>query len=87
MVDPADAPEIVIPILSLPSKDEDKEAVSKWQNGLKVKNQVEWFNDQVHGFLAARGDLEQESVKKAYEQGYSILSKWFSDNLGSSSRL
>lgn len=53
-VDPDDAPEVEIPFLSLPSKDEDKEAVEKWQKGLKVKNQVEFFPDQIHGFMAAR---------------------------------
>lgn len=54
MVDPKDAPGITIPFFMLPTKDEDKEAVQKWQEGLKVKHKVEWFNDQIHGFLAAR---------------------------------
>lgn len=42
MVDPGDAPNVVIPIALLPSKDEDKDAVTKFQEGLKVKNLVEW---------------------------------------------
>ena len=54
MVDPADAPKITIPIALLPSKDEDKDAVSKYQSELKVKNVVEWFPNQVHGWMAAR---------------------------------
>jgi hypothetical protein len=54
MVDPADAPKVTIPIALLPSQDEDKEAVSKYESGLKVKNTVEWFPDQIHGFMAAR---------------------------------
>ena len=54
MVDPADAPKITIPIAVLPSKDEDKDAVSKFEQGLKVQNSVEWFPDQVHGWMAAR---------------------------------
>lgn len=54
MVDPADAEKVAIPILMLPSKDEDKEAVKKWQQNLKVKNNVETFDDQIHGFMAAR---------------------------------
>ena len=87
MVDASDAPKIVIPILSLPSKDESKDDVEKWKQGLKVKNEVEWFPDQVHGWLAARGDLEDSSVKTAYEQGYSLLSDWFADNLGSQAKL
>ena len=54
MVDPSDAPGVTIPYAMLPSKDEDKEAVSKWQQGIKTANIVEWFPDQVHGFMAAR---------------------------------
>jgi len=54
MVDPNDAPGITIPYAMLPSKDEDKDAVSKWQQGVKTQNIVEWFPDQVHGFMAAR---------------------------------
>ncbi len=54
MVDPKDAPGIVVPVAMLPSKDEDKQAVEKWEAGLKVPHVVEWFPDQVHGFMAAR---------------------------------
>ncbi|KAF1348768.1 Alpha/Beta hydrolase protein [Delphinella strobiligena] len=81
MVDPSDAPGVTIPYLMIPSKDEDKEAVQKWQQGLKVKNQVEWFDDQVHGFMAARGDLEDEHVKKQYEKAYRILLNFFHENM------
>lgn len=81
MVDANDAPQVTIPIMMLPSKDESKDDVNKYKQNLKVKNQVEWFDDQVHGFMAARGDLEDESVKKAYEKGYEMLSKWFAENL------
>lgn len=54
MVDPADAPKVTIPIALLPSKDEDREAVKGYEKGLKVKNIVEWFPTQIHGFMAAR---------------------------------
>jgi len=54
MVDPNDAAGITIPIAMLPSKDEDKEAVEKWEQGVKTKHIVKWYNDQVHGFMAAR---------------------------------
>ena len=54
MVDPADAPKLTIPIAVLPSKDEDQDAVSKYEKALKVKNVVEWFPTQVHGWMAAR---------------------------------
>ena len=61
--------------------DESKDDVANWQKGVKVKNDVQWFDDQIHGFMAARGNLEDEGVKKAYEKGYSILSNWFAENL------
>lgn len=106
MVDPSDAPGVTIPYLMIPSKDEDKEAVEKWQKGLKVcssnshlvvfvcwlgtylltmvaqvKNQVQWFDDQVHGFMAARGDLSDEHVKKQYEKAYGLLLNFFHENM------
>jgi len=54
MVDPADAPKITIPMAMLPSMDEDKDAVTKYGEGLTVKNVIEWFPDQIHGWMAAR---------------------------------
>lgn len=81
MVDPSDAPKVTIPIFLIPSKDEPKDDVKKYEDALKVKHKVEWFDDQVHGFLAARSDLKDESVLKAYERGYSLLSDWFAENL------
>ncbi|KAK4999335.1 serine/threonine-protein kinase dbf2 [Elasticomyces elasticus] len=77
MVDPADAPGVTVPYAMLPSKDEDKEAVEKWEKGLKVKGVVEWFPDQLHGFMAARGDLEDANVKKEYERAYGFLLNFF----------
>ncbi|KAF2203880.1 dienelactone hydrolase family protein-like protein [Delitschia confertaspora ATCC 74209] len=77
MVAAADAPGITIPYCMLPSKDEDKAEIEKWEQGLKVPHHVEFFADQVHGWMTARGDLEQEKVKKEYERGYKILLDWF----------
>jgi dienelactone hydrolase len=54
MVDPNDAATITIPYALLASKDEDKDAVQKWQSEIKVKNIVEYFPDQIHGWMAAR---------------------------------
>lgn len=65
----------------LPSKDENKDDVAKWQKGLKVKNDVLWFDDQVHGFMAARGDLKNDNVKKDYEKAYTRLLTWFHENM------
>jgi len=81
MVDPNDAPEVTIPIMMLPSMDESRDDVNKYKQGLKVKNEVVWFDDQIHGFMAARGNLEDDGVKEAYEKGYALLGDWFADNL------
>jgi dienelactone hydrolase len=77
MVDAGDAPGVKIPYIMLPSGDEPKEDVEKWQKGIKTPNVVEWFPDQVHGWMAARGDLEQEKVKKEYERGYKMVLDFF----------
>ena len=54
MVDPNDAKGITVPICMLPSKDEDPKAVEAFKNELKVKNHIETFPDQIHGWMAAR---------------------------------
>lgn len=81
MVDPIDAPKITIPILSIPSKDEDKSAIEKYEAALKVPNQTEWYHNQIHGFMAARSDLHDENVKAAYEKAYQTLLNWFYKHL------
>lgn len=77
MVAADDAPGITIPFAMLPSKDESKEDVEKWEKGLKVPHLVEWFPTQLHGFMAARADLDDEKVKSEYERGYKILLDFF----------
>jgi dienelactone hydrolase len=54
MVDPSDAPKVTIPIAVLPSGDEDKDTLTKYESELKVKHILEWFPDQLHGWMAAR---------------------------------
>lgn len=81
MVDPNDATNVAIPMLALPSKDEDKSAVDQYEANLNVPKQVEWFNDQVHGFMAARGDLEDDNVRAAYKKAYQTLLNFFHQHL------
>jgi hypothetical protein len=38
----------------LASQDEDPEEVEAFKNGLKVPNHVEFYADQVHGWMGAR---------------------------------
>jgi dienelactone hydrolase len=77
MVAADDALGVKIPYIMLPSKDESKEDVEAWQKGIKTTNVVEWFPDQVHGWMAARGDLEQEDERKGYERGYKMVLDFF----------
>jgi len=81
MVDPADAPQVTIPIAVLPSQDEDKDAIAKYESGLKVKHIVKTFPDQIHGWMAARSNLEDEKVKAAYEDGYKTLLEFYHEHL------
>lgn len=81
MVDPKDAPNVTIPMLMIPSKDEPKEDVDKYEQGLQVPHKIEWFHDQIHGFMAARGNLEDENVRKAYERGYKEVLSFFNQHL------
>jgi len=81
MVDPKDAEGITIPICMLASGDEDKEAVAAFEKNLKVKNHVETYHDQVHGWMAARGDLKDEKVRKEYERGYKKLLDFYHEHL------
>ncbi|KAF2810323.1 dienelactone hydrolase family protein-like protein [Mytilinidion resinicola] len=77
MVAADDAPGITIPYAMLPSGDESKEDVEKWEKGLKVPHLVEWFPDQIHGFMAARSNLEDPKVKSQYERGYQTTLDFF----------
>jgi dienelactone hydrolase len=77
MVDPNDAPKVTIPILSLPSGDESKDDVNAYEKALKVPHVVEWFPTQIHGWMAARSDLEDPEVKKEYERGYKAVLDFF----------
>jgi len=77
MIAADDAPGVTIPYALLPSKDESKEDIEKWQKGLKVPHIVEWFDTQLHGWMSARGDLADEKVKSEYERGYKLLLDFF----------
>lgn len=53
-VDPKDAKGIRIPLCMLASKDEDPEAVKAFGEALTGKKHIETYEDQVHGWMAAR---------------------------------
>ncbi|KAL7962576.1 Alpha/Beta hydrolase protein [Trichoderma compactum] len=77
MVDPADAEGVPVPFALLASGDETPEDVKKFEENLKVPHHVETFADQIHGFMAARSDLNNERVKAEYERGYKTLLGFF----------
>jgi len=81
MIDPTDASKITIPFAMLPSGDEDKEACGKYEADLKVKHVVEFFPSQIHGWMAARSNLEDPKVKAEYERGYKLLLDFYHENL------
>jgi len=89
MISGEDAEKITIPFIMLPSKDEPKDDVEKFEKSLKVKKHVETFDTQIHGWMAARGDLDDPKVKKEYERGYETVLTFFHANLpdGSSAKL
>ena len=81
MVDPEDSKQFTIPVVMLPSKDEDAEAVKAFEQNLQVKCRVETFGEMPHGWMAARADLKDEKVRGEYERGYGIVLEFFEENL------
>jgi dienelactone hydrolase len=81
MLDPNDAKNITVPIAVLASKDEDPAAVKGYQENLKVPNHVETFSTQIHGWMAARANLEDPEVRKEYERGYQTVLGFFHEHL------
>ena len=81
MVDPSDAEKIKIPLAMLASKDESPEDVKKFEANLKGPKHVEIFGDQIHGWMAARANLDDANVKKEYERGYKTLLDFFAKHL------
>jgi dienelactone hydrolase len=81
MVDPKDAEGIRVPIIMLASKDEPADAVRKFEETLTTPNHVEIFKDQIHGWMAARADLEDDRVKEEYTRGYKTVLEFFGKHI------
>ncbi|RDW84859.1 alpha hydrolase-6 [Coleophoma cylindrospora] len=81
MLDPKEAEDISIPYATLASKDEDKDTVVAFGKASKAETIVEIFEDQIHGWMAARANLEDEKVKSEYARGYKILNDFFASYL------
>lgn len=81
MVDPSEASSIKIPLIFLASKDEPEADVAKFEANLKGEKHVETFKDQIHGWMGARGDLDDERVKSEYERGYKTVLEFLGKHL------
>ena len=73
MLDPSDAKGISIPFAVLASKDEVAADVQKFSENLGGPKVVTTFDKQIHGFMAARGDLEDSAVLEDYRNGYQTI--------------
>lgn len=80
-VDPKDAEKVTIPMALLASKDESAEDVQAFQKALKTPNLVETWSTQIHGWMAARGDLADPEVKKEYENGYKTVVSFLHEHM------
>lgn len=80
MVDPKDAEKVTIPMCMLASMDEKPEDVKAYEEALTVTKHVETFGDVHHGFMSARGKMD-DHAKAEYERGYKIALTFFHDNL------
>ncbi|KAL1960469.1 hypothetical protein VTO42DRAFT_7768 [Malbranchea cinnamomea] len=82
MVDPNDATKVTIPMALLASKDEDEPTIEAYKANLKVPHHVDYYKTQIHGWMAARGDLSDPEVRKQYEHGYKTVLGFFREHLG-----
>ncbi|OJJ54434.1 hypothetical protein ASPSYDRAFT_61054 [Aspergillus sydowii CBS 593.65] len=73
MLDVNDAERVNVPFACLASKDEPSGDIMAFKAKLCVPNHVEIFTTQVHGWMAARADLEIPEVAREYERGYRIV--------------
>ncbi|KAI1456329.1 Alpha/Beta hydrolase protein [Annulohypoxylon moriforme] len=80
MVDPAEAGGIKVPFILIASGEEPVDTIKEFENKLKVPNHVETFDDQIHGFMAARADLSNQRVKEEYTRGYQTILDFFGKN-------
>ncbi|KAK3318923.1 Alpha/Beta hydrolase protein [Apodospora peruviana] len=83
MVDPSEADKISVPYILLASQEEPVDTVKEFQDNLRVSNHVEMFSDQVHGWMAARGDLSNPRVREQYIRGYRTILQFFREHWGS----
>jgi dienelactone hydrolase len=80
MVDPAEAEKIKVPLIMLASKEEPEDVVREFEAKLQGAKHVEIFKDQIHGWMAARANLDDDRVKEEYARGYKTVLDFFGKN-------
>lgn len=81
MLDPEEAKSVTVPMCVLASKDEDSAEVSSFGANLRVPKHIQTFEDQIHGWMAARGDLNDPAVSERYREGYQTVLEFFGRQL------
>ncbi|CRG84228.1 putative AIM2 family protein C30D10,14 [Talaromyces islandicus] len=80
-IDPEEAKKVSVPMALLLSGDEDTELAAKYAGNLTKDTLMESFEGQIHGWMSARGDLEDPKVKAEYERGYQVAGAFFNKHL------
>ena len=65
----------------LASSHEPADDVKAFGDALKVPNHVETFQDQVHGWMAARANFEDKRAAEEYVRGYKTLLEFYAKHL------
>lgn len=68
---------MTIPMCVLGSEEEKEVDIKAFGDALKVEKHIESFGDQLHGWMSARANLEDERARKEYERGYKTVLEFF----------
>ncbi|TAQ83639.1 hypothetical protein B7494_g8036 [Chlorociboria aeruginascens] len=81
LMEAKDADDVTIPMMILPSMDEDAQVMKDFENRLKGDKYSETFGDQVHGWMASKADFEDARKTEEFHRGYKLLGDWFTKYL------
>ncbi|TVY84716.1 putative AIM2 family protein [Lachnellula suecica] len=84
LLERADASQVTIPMVVLPSLDEVPEEVDPWIQDLKMVSTSsfsETFSTSVHGWMTSRADFEDLHKFEEYLRGYRIVREFFAQFL------
>jgi len=81
LLDPADADNVTVPMMVLPSGDEDVDTVNEFKRRLKGEKYFETFGDMVHGWMTSKANFEDEKAHADFLRGYELLAEYFAKHL------